>query len=353
MHDSYEIIGGVFNPDFSENIKFAKEIGLNKDRIYQDYEEMIEAELKLDESQRMEVVSILTPNFLHYPMAKKLLENNFSVICEKPMTTTFEEAQDLEQIYKSKNLTFAVTYTYTGYPMIRQMKEMINDGVIGEVQRVDLQYYQGWINPIIHDSVKRSKTWRLQPDKSGISCCIGDIGTHAFDMLEYVTGMEVQELLSDLNYVYDDNPMDVDGTILIRFSDKIKGVIRASQIATGEENCFTVAIYGRKGGLKWQQENPNYLNHLSEEEPLKVLKPGHDYNSDFSKISTKLPPGHPEGMFDSMANIYNGVAREIRGEQEFTGEYPTLNDGLRGMLFIEKAVESHNNGNTWVKLNRD
>jgi predicted dehydrogenase len=167
MHDSYEIIGGVFNPDFSENIKFAKEIGLNEDRIYQDYEEMIEAELKLDESQRMEVVSILTPNFLHYPMAKKLLENNFSVICEKPMTTTFEEAQDLEQIYKSKNLTFAVTYTYTGYPMIRQMKEMINDGVIGEVQRVDLQYYQGWINPIIHDSVKRSKTWRLQPDKSG------------------------------------------------------------------------------------------------------------------------------------------------------------------------------------------
>ena len=229
MHDSYEIIGGVFNPNFSENIKFAKEIGLNEDRIYQDYESMIESELKLDESQRMEVVSILTPNFLHFPMAKKLLENNFSVICEKPMTTTFEEAQILEQIYKSKKLTFAVTYTYTGYPMIRQMKEMINKGVIGEVQRVDLQYYQGWINPIIHDSVKRSKTWRLQPDKSGISCCIGDIGTHAFDMLEYVTGMEVQELLSDLNYVYDDNPMDVDGTILIRFSDKIKGVIRASQ----------------------------------------------------------------------------------------------------------------------------
>jgi len=286
MHNSYEIIGGVFNPNFSENVKFAKEIGLSENRIYEDYEKMIEEELKRDESQRIEVVSILTPNFLHYPMAKKLLENNFSVICEKPMTTTFEEAQDLEQIYKSKNLTFAVTYTYTGYPMIRQMKEMINEGIIGEVQRVDLQYYQGWINPIIHDKSKRSETWRLQPNKSGISCCIGDIGTHAFDMLEYVTGLEVKELLSDLNYVYDDNPMDVDGTILIRFSDKIKGVIRASQIATGEENCFTVAIYGRKGGLKWEQENPNYLNHLSEGEPLKILKPGHDYNSDFSKISS-------------------------------------------------------------------
>ena len=263
MHDSYSIIGGVFNPDYSENLKFAKEIGLDETRVYEDYDKMIEQELKLDESERIQVVSILTPNFLHYPMAKKLLENNFSVICEKPMTTTYEEARDLEQIYKSKKLTFAVTYTYTGYPMIRQMKEMIREGVIGDVQRVDLQYYQGWINPIIHDSNKRSETWRLQPDKSGISCCIGDIGTHAFDMLEYVTGMEVQELLSDLNYVYDDNPMDVDGTILIRFSDKIKGVIRASQIATGEENCFTVAIYGRKGGLKWQQENPVSYTHLT------------------------------------------------------------------------------------------
>lgn len=350
MHDSYKIIGGVFNPDYSENIKFAKEIGLNENRVYEDFEKMIEEELKLEENERMQVVSILTPNFLHYPMAKKLLENNFNVICEKPMTTTYEEAKDLERIYKSKNLTFAVTYTYTGYPMIRQMKEMISSGVIGDVQRVDLQYYQGWINPIIHNKSKRSETWRLQPEKSGISCCIGDIGTHAFDMLEYVTGMEVNELLSDLNYVYDDNSMDVDGTILIRFSDKIKGVIRASQIATGEENNFTVAIYGRKGGLKWEQQNPNYLYYLSEDNPLQILKPGHEYNTDFAKLSSKLPPGHPEGMFDSMANIYYGVAREINGNKEFEGEFPTLKDGLRGMLFIEKAVESHKNGNTWVKL---
>ena len=350
MHDSYEIIGGVFNPDYNENIKFAEEIGLSKNRVYSDYETMINEELKLDETERIQVVSILTPNFLHFPMAKKLLENNFNVICEKPMTTTYKEAQVLESLYKSKSLTFAVTYTYTGYPMIRQMKEMIKSGIIGDVQRVDLQYYQGWINPIIHDNSMRSKTWRLQPEKSGISCCIGDIGTHAFDMLEYVTNMKVKELLSDLNYVYDDNKMDVDGTILIRFSDKIKGVIRASQIATGEENNFTVAIYGKKGGLKWEQQNPNYLYHLSENEPLKVLKPGHDYNSDFAKLSTKLPPGHPEGMFDSMANIYHGVAREINKSIEFEGEYPSLNDGLRGMLFIEKVVESHKNGNKWVTL---
>ena len=351
MHNKYEIVGGVFNPIFDENLKFAKEIGLNENRIYEDFEKMIEKELKLEPDKRMEVISILTPNFLHYPMAKKLLENNFNVICEKPMTTSYEEAKELDRINKEKQLVFAVTYTYTGYPMVRQMKNMIESGEIGDIQKVDLQYYQGWINPIIHDDKKRAETWRLQPEKSGISCCIGDIGTHAFDMLEYVSGMEVKHLLADLNYIYPDNKMDVDGTILIKFSENIKGVIRASQIATGEENNFSVAIYGKKGSLKWEQENPNYLYHLSEDSPIKVLKPAHDYNSEFSLAASKLPPGHPEGIFDSMANIYNGVANKINNTTNFQDEYPTLNDGLRGMLFIEKAVESHSKGNIWVKLN--
>ena len=351
MHNKYEIVGGVFNPNFDENLKFAKEIGLNENRIYEDFEKMIEEELKLEPDKRMEVISILTPNFLHYPMAKKLLENNFNVICEKPMTTSYEEAKELDRINKEKQLVFAVTYTYTGYPMVRQMKNMIESGEIGDIQKVDLQYYQGWINPIIHDDKKRAETWRLQPDKSGISCCIGDIGTHAFDMLEYVSGMQVNQILADLNYIYPDNKMDVDGTILIKFSENIKGVIRASQIATGEENNFSVAIYGKKGSLKWEQENPNYLYHLSEDSPIKVLKPAHDYNSEFSLAASKLPPGHPEGIFDSMANIYNGVANKINNTTNFQDEYPTLNDGLRGMLFIEKAVESHSKGNIWVKLN--
>ena len=351
MHNKYEIMGGVFNPNFDENLKFAKEIGLNENRIYEDFEKMIEEELKLEPKKRMEVISILTPNFLHYPMAKRLLENNFNVICEKPMTTSYEEAKELDRINKEKQLVFAVTYTYTGYPMVRQMKNMIESGEIGDIQKVDLQYYQGWINPIIHDDKKRAETWRLQPEKSGISCCIGDIGTHAFDMLEYVSGMQVNQILADLNYIYPENKMDVDGTILIKFSENIKGVIRASQIATGEENNFSVAIYGKKGSLKWEQENPNYLYHLSEDSPIKVLKPAHDYNSEFSLAASKLPPGHPEGIFDSMANIYNGVANKINNTTNFQDEYPTLNDGLRGMLFIEKAVESHSKGNIWVKLN--
>jgi predicted dehydrogenase len=350
MFDSFELVGGVFNPVIEENIGFAERIGIPTHRVYKDFDTLIEKETALPENERMQVVSILTPNFLHFPMAKKLLENGFNVICEKPMTTTYEEAKILKETLAKTKAVFAVTYTYTGYPMVRQMREMILGGELGEIQKVDAQYYQGWINPIIHDKEKRANTWRLNPEKSGISCCVGDIGTHAFDMIEFVTGRHVKSLLADLNYLYEDNRMDIDGTILIRFSDHVKGVIRASQIATGEENNFTVQVYGKKAGLKWEQENPNYLYLLEDGQPLRVLKPGHAYNSKLSLDGTKLPPGHPEGIFDSMGNIYKGIAKAIRGEAYNSGEFPTIIDGARGMDFIEKAVDSHRKGNVWVTL---
>lgn len=350
MFDSFELVGGVFNPVIEENIGFAERIGIPTQRVYKDFDTLVEKEKALPESERMQVVSILTPNFLHFPMAKKLLENGFNVICEKPMTTTYAEAKILKETLAKTKAVFAVTYTYTGYPMVRQMREMILGGELGEIQKVDAQYYQGWINPIIHDKEKRANTWRLNPEKSGISCCVGDIGTHAFDMIEFVTGRHVKSILADLNYLYEDNRMDIDGTILIRFSDHVKGVIRASQIATGEENNFTVQVYGKKAGLKWQQENPNYLYLIEDGQPLRVLKPGHAYNSKLSLDGTKLPPGHPEGIFDSMGNIYKGVAKAIRGEAYNSGEFPTIIDGTRGMDFIEKAVDSHRKGNVWVSL---
>ena len=236
MFDKYEIVGGVFNPNWEENIGFAKQIGLPTDRIYKDFDTLIEEELKLPVNKRMQVVSVLTPNFLHFPMANTLLQNGFHVICEKPMTTTYKEAKTLYATVQKAKTIFAVTYTYTGYPMVRQMREMILEGALGTIQKIDAQYYQGWINPIIHDKAKRASTWRLNPEKSGISCCIGDIGTHAFDMLEYVSGLKIESVLADLNYVYNDNKMDIDGTILLRCTNNVKGVICASQIATGEEN---------------------------------------------------------------------------------------------------------------------
>lgn len=350
MYDQYEIIGGVFNPVWEENIGFAEQIGIPTNRVYINFDTLVEEELKLPEDERMQVISILTPNFLHFPMAKKLLENGFNVICEKPLTTSYKEAKILQSTLQKAGVVFAVTYTYTGYPMVRQMREMITNGDIGKVQKIDVQYYQGWINPIIHDKEKRASTWRLDPEKSGISCCVGDIGTHAFDMIEYVSGLKVDSVLADLNYLYSDNKMDIDGTVLIRCSNNVKGVIRSSQIATGEENNFTVKIYGEKAGLKWEQENPNYLYFLEEGKPLKVLKPGNTYNSKLSLEGTKLPPGHPEGIFDSMGNIYKGIAKAIKKEPYNHGEFPTIIDGVRGMNFIERVVESHQNGNVWVNI---
>ena len=350
MHDNYEIVGGVFNPEHEESLKFARHLCLDESRVYKDYETFINEERKLDSEKRIEVVSVLTPNFLHFPMAKMLLENDFHVICEKPLTTTYAEAKELFKIKESKDLVFAVTYTYTGYPMVRQMTKMVANGEIGKVHKVDAQYLQGWLNPVVHDVEKRSSTWRLNPKVSGISCCVGDIGTHAFNMVELVAGSNVKKILSHLNNLYDDNPMDVDANILIQLENGANGTIRSSQIATGEENNLRISIYGDKGGLKWEQENPNYLYHLSDNEPMRVLKTAHPYNYDISNISTKIPPGHPEGIFDSMGNIYNGVAKAIKKQKFDSVEFPSIDEGVRGMDFIEKAVKSHQSGNIWMNL---
>jgi predicted dehydrogenase len=352
INDNYQITGAVFNPDFEANMAFAKEIDIPLNRIYKDFDTLIEEELKLPKDERIQVCSILTPNFLHYPMAKKLLDNGFHVICEKPMTTSLDEAKDLQKSHEKAGTVFALTHTYTGYPMVRQMREMIKAGALGKIHKVDAVYYQGWINTIIHDKEKRSSVWRLDPKKAGISSCMGDIGVHAFNLVEYTTGLKVNELLCDFNYLYEDNKMDVDGTVLIRMSDYVKGVIRGSQVATGEENGLAIAIYGEKGAFRWEQERPNFLYKLSDTEPTQVYKPGHAYNSELSLDGTKLPAGHPEGIFDSMANIYKGAARAIRGEKYNDGEFPTMKDGVRGMNFIEATVDSHKNGNTWVALEK-
>ncbi len=351
MGEDYNLIGGAFDFDYDRAKLFAEELELDLSRVYENIDVFIEKELALDKDSRIEVVVIVTPNFLHYSMAKKLIEAGFNVICEKPVTTTSAEALDLEALVKKNNVVFALTHTYTGYPMVRQMKTMIAEGIIGKIQKIDSQYYQGWINPVIHDKNERSKVWRLDPAKAGISSCMGDIGVHAFNMIEYTTGMKVEKVLADLNTLYEDNALDVDGTVLLRMNDDVRGVIRSSQIATGEENNLQIAVYGTKGGLKWEQENPNYLYYFKEGEPCQVLKPGNLYNGDFAQESTKMAPGHPEGIFDSMGNIYKGTAKAIRKESNIpNGSFPTINDGVRGMQFIEATVASSKNGNVWTGI---
>jgi predicted dehydrogenase len=351
LSNRFTLIGGVFDIDFERSKEFARQEELSLDRCYEDIDKFIAGELALPADERIEVVSIVTPNHLHYAFAKKLIDNGFNVICEKPMTMTVEEAEDLAKLVKEKKIVFALTHTYTGYPMVRQMKEMIKSGALGKIQRIDAQYYQGWINSIIHGGDSRiTGIWRLKPEFAGISSCMGDIGVHAFNLIEYTTGMQVKEVLSDLSSVKDDVELDLDGTVLLRFGDNVKGVLRSTQVAAGEENNLTIAVYGSKASLKWGQENPNFLYLLSDTEPTKVLKPAHAYNSEFAEASHVMPAGHPEGIYESLANIYKGVAKSISGEELHDGEFPTVYDGVRGMKFVKSVVDSNKNGNVWVSI---
>jgi predicted dehydrogenase len=349
--NDFELAGGVFDPDWEKNKEFAGQQGLDPKRCYKDVDSLIKGELALPTGERIEMVTIVTPNYLHHPFAKLLLENRFHVMCEKPMTMTVEEAVDLENLVRKNKLTFALTHTYTGYPMVRQMRELIANGTLGTIQRIDAQYYQGWVNSIIHGSDSRiTGVWRFDPSQSGASSCMGDIGVHAFNLIEYTTGLEIKQVLSDLNSIKEGFKLDLDGTVMLRFDEGIKGVIRSCQVATGEENNLTIAVYGSKASLKWGQENPNYLFLLSDSEPMKTFKPAHGYNAAFAEKSHTMPAGHPEGIYEAVANIYKGMAKSIRGETFVHGEFPTVHDGVRGMKFIHAVVNSNKKGNIWVNL---
>lgn len=350
MGEDYRLVGGVFSASQAAGLRFAEGLGLDPSRAYPSIEALIAGEARRPVGERMSLVTVATPNYLHFPMAMQLLRGGFHVVCEKPMSTTAAEAGELTALVRSSGLIFAVAHTYTGYPMVRQMRSMISQGVIGAVQKVRVHYYQGWINPVIHDRSKWRSVWRLDPKLGGQSCCIGDIGVHAFNLVEYATGLKISETLADVNTLYPENTLDVDGSALLRLSNGARGVLDASQIATSEENDLQVAVYGRTGALKWAQENPNRLTYLRENEPVSIFTPGHSFNAPAARKASKLPPGHPEGFIDAMGNIYRGVARAISGEGPDADEFPSVEDGLRGMRFIEAVLKSARSGNIWVTV---
>lgn len=350
ISNRYELMGGVFDVDFERSKEFATEEDLDLNRVYPDIDAFISGEMTLPEKERISVVSIVTPNYLHFEHAKKLLVNGFHVICEKPVTITSAEAMELQEIVMEKNLVFAITHTYTGYPMIREMKIRIAAGEIGEIQRIESSYLQGWINPIIHGGGGKLATWRLDPKISGKSSCMGDIGVHAFNLIEYVTGLEIQAVLADLSNLKGASPLDLDGNVLLRFKENTTGIIRASQIATGEENNLQISVYGSKGGFHWEQENQNELKMFHEGAPYEIIKPGYGYLSDFAKESFVLPPGHPEGIYEAFGNLYKGAAKAVFKEDMVDGQFPGIEDGVRGMRFIEAAVQSSVDGNIWIAI---
>jgi predicted dehydrogenase len=350
ISDKFELVGGVFSSNLQKNKMSAAMYGIAAERCYNSIEQLIEKELSLPENQRIKVVSIVTPNYLHYSNAKVLLENGFHVICEKPITISVVEAVNLESVVLKSGLVFCVMHTYAGYPMVRQMRELIKQGVVGTIQRVDVQYYQGWVNPAIHGKDAALNMWRLNPLQAGISSCMADIGVHAFNLVEYTTGLKVRKILSDLSTISPRVTLDLDGTVLLQFDTNAKGVLRASQVANGEENNITLAVYGSSGSLKWEQENPNRLVQIAHNEPAIIYKPGNKYNTEFAENSHTMPFGHPEGIYEALANLFSGTARAILGEPYYDGEFQGIEAGVRGMKFIEAAVESNKKSNSWVEL---
>jgi predicted dehydrogenase len=350
MGDDYHLVGGVFSGRGAASIEFARDLELDPRRAYQDVDALIAGEIALPPDQRMRLLTIATPNYLHYEAAMKLVGAGFHVLCEKPITTGVAQAMDLARLVRSQGVVFAVAHTYTGYPMVRQLRAMVADGTIGAVQKVHVQYYQGWINPLLREPAKRRAVWRLDPAQGGDSSCIGDIGVHCFNLVEYTTGLRVERLLADTDTGAPDNPLDVDGSVLLRLTGNVPGVLCASQIATAEENNLQLAVYGRTGALKWAQETPQRLEFLQEGKPLSVLTAGQPYNALQARAASKLPPGHPEGFTDAMGNLYRGVARAINGQPFDPGAFPGIEDGVRGMRFIDAVLKSASTGNQWRDL---
>jgi predicted dehydrogenase len=350
MGDDYHLVGGVFSGRGAAGVEFARDLELDPRRAYQDVDALIVGEMALPPDQRMRLLTIATPNDLHYQAAVKLVSAGFHVLCEKPLTTSVAQAAELAQLVQSRRVIFAVAHTYTGYPMVRQLRAMVADEKIGAVQKVHVQYYQGWINPLLRDPAKRRTVWRLDPARGGGSSCIGDIGVHCFNLVEYTTGLRVERLLADTDTGAPDNPLDVDGSVLFRLTGNVPGVLCASQIATAEENNLQLAVYGRTGALKWAQETPQRLEFLQEGKPLSVLTAGQGYNAPPARAASKLPPGHPEGFTDAMGNLYRGVAHAINGEPFDPGAFPGIDAGVRGMRFIDAVLKSAACGNQWRDL---
>ena len=345
---------------FSSNPEKAKESGralfIDENRNYGSYKELFEAESKLPEDVRMQFVSIVTPNFAHFEPAMLALESGFHVLIDKPMTLTLDEAKKLHAKANETGLMVCLTHTYSGYPMVKQARQMVMNGEFGRIRKVCVEYPQGWLSLPSENEGNKQASWRTDPSKSGISGCMGDIGTHAAQLAEYISNQKISHLCADLNIVVDGRALDDDGNILLKFDNGANGILMASQIAAGEENALKIKVYGEKGGLEWHQEEPNTLKVKWLDAPMQVYRTGHDYLGSFAKHNTRTPAGHPEGYLEAFANIYRNFVNTI--DKVSTGatpsaemlDFPTAEDGVRGMAFIENVVASGKSDQKWYEF---
>jgi predicted dehydrogenase len=358
LDGNIELVCGAFSGNPETSAVTGKALFLDPKRVYPTYVDMIHNEKKLPHSQRMQAVSIVTPNHLHLAPAKMALENGFHVIVDKPLCLTTAEARQLVRAVKKSGLILALTHTYTGYPMVKEAKRLVSSGIFGKIRKVYVEYTQGWLAQPIEKTGQKQAAWRSNPKFSGLGGAIGDIGTHAANLAEYITGSFITSLCADLRAIVKGRVLDDDASMLLNFDNGASGVLIATQVAAGEENNLFIRVYGEKGGLEWRQEEPNTLVVKWPDKPREIYRTGMGYVSDVARHNTRTPSGHPEGYLEAFANIYQEFARAVAdfksGKKLKPADYdfPDVEDGLRGMAFIEACVKSSKQKQKWVLIKR-
>jgi len=361
MDGGIELVAGAFDIDPRKSKQQGRELLINPKRVYGTYQEMIQKELKLPEGERVDFVSVTTPNNWHFPIARDLLNAGFHVMCEKPMTLNAKEAKDLKQIVRKSKKVFGLMHNYTGYPMVKLARDMARGGDLGKIRKIVVQYPQGWLATALERTGQMQAAWRTDPKQSGGAGCMGDIGTHAENLSEYITGLKITHLCADLTIFVKGRKLDDDGNVLLRFNNGARGVLHASQVSIGEENNLAIWVYGEQKGLEWHQEHPNYLYVKEPNGPMQVWRRGNGYvaaKSPAAARGTRLPSGHPEAFFEAFANTYRNFADTVRAKLTRTKpdplalDFPSVNDGLRGMLFIETVLASAKSNQKWTAFKK-
>ena len=356
MDNKIELICGAFSSSPEKSRLSGQDLLLPPDRVYGDYQEMLRREAALPDGDRMDFVSIVTPNNVHYPVAVAALDAGFHVVCDKPMTMNLEEARDLERRVAESGKLFCLTHNYTGYPMVKEARDLVSEGELGAVRRVVVEYPQGWLATRVESQGVKQAIWRTDPNIAGASSCMGDIGTHCENLAEYVTGLRITEMCADLTTFVGGRGLDDDGSVLLRFDGAARGVLWASQVAVGQENSLRLRIYGERGGMEWRQEEPNTLVVHRLDRPTEIRRTATDFVGAAASASSRLPAGHPEGYIEGFANIYNSFAdalsQVLEGNEvdESKVDYPNVHDGVRGMAFLEAVVGSSNSDRKWVQV---
>lgn len=345
LDGEFDLCAGAFSASPEKSRQSGADLGLPQGRVYGSYKEMFEAESALPTDERIECVSIVTPNHTHFEIASEALDAGFHVICDKPMTHRLEDAVALQAKVRKTGLTFALTHNYTGYPMVKQARALIADGILGKIRKVIVEYSQGWLAM----PVDKGEVWRTDPDKSGICGCMGDIGTHALNLLEYITGDRVNEVCAELTAFVEGRELDDDGNVLVHLAGGGRGVLHASQVCVGEENNLNIRIYGEKGGLRWDQQSPNTLVQLRLDGNAEVVRTGANYPLSVSaRAASRLPGGHPEGFIEAFANVYRAFGQAIRSGKP--GDFPDVHEGVRGMAFLDAIVKNNHGSKKWTAV---